>query len=141
MQPGVLLADPAVRRALREAWEDSQPGQTGGHEEGGFITMDAAGVLSVSRWPRGAQDVIRVPPHPGCRIQSIDIVGSFHTHPNTGTGYLQQPSDTDRRAVRDDPNLKGPNYIGEFVISERIIYLISPSGIVTEMGATPDLLG
>lgn len=140
MQPDAILANSAVRQALREAWDDSHPGPTGGHEEGGFITLDAGGILSIVRWPRGKQDAIQVPPHPGCRVQSADIVASFHTHPNTGTGYLQQPSDTDCRAVRDDPELKGLNYVGEFVISMAIIYLILPSGSVSKMGASPDSL-
>jgi hypothetical protein len=41
---------------------------------------------------------------------------------------LQEPSETDKRAVRDDPDLKGNDYVGEFVISQAVIYLVSPAG-------------
>lgn len=44
-----ILNDPAVRAALRQAWEDSQPGLTGSHEEGGFILRDSSGNLGVKR--------------------------------------------------------------------------------------------
>jgi hypothetical protein len=64
------------------------------------------------------------------------IVASFHTHPNTGTDFLQEPSETDKRAVRDDPDLKGGAYIGEFVITQEKIYLVAPSGQVREMTDT-----
>lgn len=36
-----ILNDPAVRAAIKQAWEDSQPGVIGGHEEGGFILRDS----------------------------------------------------------------------------------------------------
>jgi len=61
------------------------------------------------------------------------IVASFHTHPNTGTDFLQEPSETDKRAVRDDPDLKGAAYVGEFVIARETIYLITPDGQVREV--------
>lgn len=35
-----ILNDPTVRDALKQAWVDSQPGNTGRHEEGGFILQD-----------------------------------------------------------------------------------------------------
>ncbi len=71
----------------------------------------------------------------------MDIVGSFHTHPNTGSDAVQEPSETDCRAVRDDPDLKGPDYVGEFVLSEEIIYLITPGGQVRTLGSQRALLG
>src|SRR5438552_2897736 len=131
-----LLNNPSVREAFRIAWLDSNPGIVGGHEEGGFILRDPTGMLSVARWPRGESDSIELPPHADCLIGASDIVASFHTHPNTGADYLQEPGETDRRAVRDDPDLKGANYIGEFVISQDIIYLITPNGQVREIGST-----
>lgn len=112
-----LLNDPTVRSGLKQAWEDSQPGTTGGHEEGGFIVMNLAGDLEIVRWPKGEQSRILL--HPNCRISSQEIVATFHTHPNTGEDYLQEPSETDKRAVRDDPDLKGKFYEGEIVISKR----------------------
>jgi hypothetical protein len=58
-----------------------------------------------------------VPPHQSGRIGDREILASFHNHPNTGIGFLQGPSETDKRAVRDDPDLKGASYLGEIVIS------------------------
>ncbi len=66
---------------------------------------------------------------------------SFHTHPNTGGDYLQEPSETDKCAVRDDPDLKGASYVGEFVISQAKIYLIAPNGQVSEISDTSIILG
>jgi hypothetical protein len=43
------LNDPAVRDALKQAWLDSQPGVTGGHEEGGFILRDETGKITVRK--------------------------------------------------------------------------------------------
>ena len=74
-------------------------------------------------------------------IGENDIIATFHTHPNTGSNYLQEPGETDRRAVCDDPDLKGMAYVGEFVISQATIYLIAPSGQVREMGNTREVLG
>lgn len=101
-----LLRDPTVRLAFRRAWEDSQPGTTEAHEEGGFIVRDSAGNLTMVRWSRGEQNSILMRPHPNCKIGNKDIVATFHTHPNTGADYQQEPSETDKRAVRDDPDLK-----------------------------------
>lgn len=118
----VILSNPSVRAALEDAWLASAPGGSGGHEEGGFVTTDAKGNLIVVRWPEGDQDSIRVPPHPNCKTGDSRIVATFHTHPNTGDDYLQEPSETDKRAVRDDPDLKDADYVGEFVISYEIIF-------------------
>lgn len=102
---------------------ESRPGPSGGQEEGGFIVRDAAGTLQVIRWPEGAGNTIYVPPHRGCRLGEFDIIASFHTHPNTGPEYLQEPSETDKRAVRDDADLKAPDFIGELVISAALSIL------------------
>jgi hypothetical protein len=90
----------------------------------------------VVRWPKGAQNSINLPLHPNCKIGQRDIVATFHTHPNTGSAYLQEPSETDKRAVRDDPDLKGELYDGEFVISQVKLYLVTPDGQVSEVGET-----
>ena len=74
-------------------------------------------------------------------MNGVDILASFHTHPNTGSDSLQEPSETDKRAVRDDPDLKGPEYLGEFVLANETIYLISPAGQVREIGNRQALLG
>ena len=138
--PASLLRDPILSKALDRAWEDSEPADSGGHEEGGFVVRDPRGRLSVVRWPRGWADTIEVPPHPDCKLDRGTIVASFHTHPNTGSEYLQEPSETDKRAVRDDPDLKRPEYQGEFVVSQEKIYLIKPDGTVAEMEDTDLIL-
>ncbi len=134
-----ILHTPIVRAALKQAWQDSQPGTVGGHEEGGFVLRDSAGNLSVVRWTEGEQDRIALPPHAGCKIGRFDIVATFHTHPNIGGDYLQEPGETDRRAVRDDPDLKGRFYEGEFVVSYETIYHISPNGQVSVEGNTQEI--
>lgn len=136
----IVLNSSTVRAALKQAWEDSQPGITGRHEEGGFILRDSVGKLSVDRWPKGSQNSIILPPHSECKADDGDIIATFHTHPNTGSDYLQEPSETDRRAVRDDPDLKGELYVGEFVLSQAKIYLIAPGGQVSEAGDMQTLL-
>ena len=103
------------------------------------MLQDSEGNWSIVRWPQGAQDSIIVPPHPNCRIGNRDIVATFHTHPNMGDDYLQEPGETDRRAVRDDSDLKGIHYEGELVISSAIIYLIEPNGLVSEIGKTQEV--
>ncbi|MBI3797201.1 MAG: DUF4329 domain-containing protein [Deltaproteobacteria bacterium] len=138
-RPRAILHIPIVREALRQAWQDSQPGIDGGREEGGFVIQVSARKLSVVRWPKGAQNSILVPPHPGCTIGGKIIVASFHTHPNTGTDFLQEPSETDKRAVRNDPDLKSAAYVGEFVIARETIYLITPDGQVRDV-ADPEVL-
>jgi hypothetical protein len=138
--PGELLHDPAVRAALAQAWQESNPGVSGGHEEGGFIVRNIEGGLNVVRWPRGAQYTILVSPHDRCRIDGADIVATFHSHPNTGSNAMQEPGVTDRRAVRDDPNLKGPEYIGEYVLADETIYFIAPNGEVHAIGSRIELL-
>ena len=129
----LILNDPVVRGSLSRAWQDSQPGVSGGHEEGGFIIRDVTGVMSVARWPKGENNTIVLPSHHNCKIGEDEIVASFHTHPNTGSDFMQEPSETDKRAVRDDPDLKGDNYVGEFVISQDTIYLITSNGETREI--------
>lgn len=141
LSPDSLLTDPIIRAALKQAWQDSRPDVTGGHEEGGFIVRNAANDLNVVRWPLGTQYSILVSPHDGCKINGVDIIASFHTHPNTGLDVLQEPSETDKRAVRNDPDLKSVEYIGEFVLSDETVYLITPDGRVREISDRQSLLG
>src|SRR5436190_6242341 len=103
---GEIVLLPTLQTALRRAWVESNPGIVGGHEEGGFIVEGANG-LTVVRWAKGAGTSIVVPQHTNCKIDGLEIIATFHTHPNTGLDHLQEPSDTDRRAVREDPELKG----------------------------------
>jgi len=140
-KPLDILREAVVRTALAEAWKESKPGVTGGHEEGGFVVLDEMDRLSLQRWPMGEVSRIKVPPHPGCVVGGRPIVATFHTHPNTGADYLQEPSESDRRGVRDDADLKSPLYVGEFVIASEMIYLVTPSGAVRELDRRADLLG
>jgi hypothetical protein len=132
---------PAVVAELKQAWQDSDPNVSGGHEEGGFIVVDDLGILSIVRWERGTQSEIVLPPHGNCFVNDKAIVASFHTHPNTGADFQQEPSLNDVRAVRDDPDLKGEFYLGEFVVSQENIYLIEPSGQVGAIGKTNEFFG
>ncbi len=129
--------DPEVRRQLRRAWEDSQPGTADAHEEGGFILRLADGRFTIERWPRGAQDEIEVPPHSDGRRGAAVILATFHTHPNPGPTYQQEPSPTDIRAVRLDPDLRHAEYEGEYVIATALVYHLAPDGVVRELGGTP----
>jgi len=104
-----------------------------------FVPASRGGViieLSILQWPKGLQNSIVVPPHHSCQMGEQDIVASFHTHPNTGSDFLQEPGETDKRAVCDDPDLKGAAYVGEFVISQETIYLIMPTGQIREVDET-----
>jgi len=131
-----IFENESVLTEIKIAWEDSVPSISDGHEEGGFIVVDEFENLSVVRWEKGKQNEIVLPPHRNCFINAKEIVASFHTHPNIGRDFQQEPSLTDIRAVADDPDLKGENYAGEFVVSKDVIYLIKPSGEVTEIGKT-----
>lgn len=141
LKPLDVLRDAVVRAALAEAWKESNPGSIGGHEEGGFIVLGADDKLSVRRWPVGEGNSIRVRSHAGCVVDGLPIVATFHTHPNTGADYLQEPSETDKRGVKEDVDLKGSLYVGEFVVANEMIYLITPGGAVRELDSRTELLG
>ncbi len=81
-----------------------------------------------------------MPPHKNCFVDGKDITVSFHTHPNTGKDFQQEPSLTDIRAVSDDFDLKGEFYLGELVISEQNLYMIEPAGDYHVIGATKVIL-
>jgi hypothetical protein len=66
------------------------------------------------------------------------IVGSFHTHPNAGTEWRQEPSVQDIRLSQEYPETMGMH---QFVIAKAKIYHINNDGVVTEMGFTNQLLG
>lgn len=134
-----IIENEIVLRELKTAWQDSDPSISDGHEEGGFIVIDEFENLSVVRWEKGIQNEIILPPHRNCFVEEKEIVASFHTHPNIGKDYQQEPSLTDVRAVRDDPDLKGENFAGEFVVSKELIYLINPFGEIVELRKTESL--
>ncbi len=136
----MILEHDAIRSSLADAWRQSQPDSPQAHEEGGFVVQRDDGSLFVIGWPRGLQNQILVPAHQGGRCGNMPIVATFHTHPNSGVVFQQEPSLTDIRAVRDDPDLSHPEYEGEYVISRRMIYRILRSGDVIAIGETQRLL-
>jgi hypothetical protein len=135
-----VLDNDAIRALLRQAWLESQPGTADAHEEGGFVVRNVDGSLSVERWPRGAQNKIFVPAHPDGKLGDRPIVATFHTHPNPGADFQQEPSLTDIRAVSEDPNLCHPDYEGELVIASEFTYRIRRNGDVETIGDTAVLL-
>jgi hypothetical protein len=141
LKPLDVLHEPVVRAAFADAWQDSKPGLTSGHEEGGFVVLGDDDRLTVLRWPAGEGNRIKVPPHPGCAVDGRPVVATVHTHPNTGPDFLQEPTETDRRGVRDDADLKGSLYVGEFVIADEMVYLVTPNGAVREVDGRAELLG
>jgi hypothetical protein len=64
------------------------------------------------------------------------IVATFHTHPNPGPEFEQEPSLTDVRAVRDDPDLKNSSYEGEYVVARQWTYRIDQDGKIVTLGQT-----
>jgi hypothetical protein len=136
-----FLTDPAIRHGLRQAWIDSNPGAKGGHEEGGFIVRERGGGFRILRWSKGRKKEIVVPDHTNCKIGNEEIVASFHTHPNTGGDYSQKPSWLDCQNIRSDPHLKGSHYVGELVLSQKVIYLIKPDGGVMKLGEPQVVIG
>lgn len=134
-----ILQNSTIVAELKQTWLDSEPNVSGGHEEGGFVVADDFGNLSVVRWGKGTQNEIILPPHRNCFVGGKDIIASFHTHPNTGADFQQEPSLTDVRAVRDDFDLKGEFYLGEFVVSKGNIYLIEHSGQTSVIGKTNEI--
>jgi len=139
MKPVEILRNTQILFDLERAWLESFPGIPGGHEEGGFIVVDGTENLSIVRWDKGSQNEIILPPHKNCFVNGKDIIASFHTHPNTGPDFQQEPSLTDVRAVREDFDLKGGIYLGEFIISEENVYLIEPSGEFGIIGNTNEI--
>src|SRR2546423_4481646 len=134
-----ILQNSKVVAKLKQAWLDSEPNVSGGHEEGGFIVIDDLGFLSVVRWEKGTQNEIILPVHQNCSVGGRAIVASFHSHPNTGANFQQEPSLTDVRAIRDDAELNGEFYLGELVISQDNLYLIEPSGQIVVIGKTDEI--
>jgi len=125
-----VLDDDTIRRTFLQVWRESEPETKEAHEQGGFVLRNPNGSLGVERWPRGGQNRILVPPHPGGKRDDLLIVATFHTHPNAGPEFQQEPSLTDIRAVRDDPDLEHPEYEGEYVIASEWIYRIQKNGRV-----------
>ena len=132
-----LIDVPEVKRGMIKAKNDSNFGSTESHEEGGFILKDKDGNLSVQAWPAGDTDRIVPPNHPDGKVGDKEILGSYHTHPNTRFNYKQEPSQSDINWVKNNPRNAGSEH---FVISEKKIYKIDKQGNVAVVGKTKKVL-
>ncbi len=61
-----IFENEIVLTEIKNAWNDSVPSLSDGHEEGGFIVIDEFENLSVVRWEKGKQNEIVLPPHRNC---------------------------------------------------------------------------
>ena len=75
-----FLDDDAIRDLFVQAGQESEPGTDAAHEEGGFVLRNADGSLSVERWPKGVQDKIFVPLHPGGKRGDLQIVATMQAN-------------------------------------------------------------
>jgi hypothetical protein len=94
---GQLLEQPAVTRALDEAWSDSDvddPQRR--HEEGGWIYLETnSGEITIRRANPGGQAAIDLSNPP--IVDGHFLAGKFHTHPNpSAEGWQTGPSASDR---------------------------------------------
>ncbi len=62
------------------------------------------------------------------KYEAKKIVGSFHTHPNVGIGWKQEPSFADVNFVKKNRKTKEK------------VYLIDSSGAVLDVGRTREIL-
>ena len=134
-----LLSNPAVLDGMRRAYHESNVGGINPVEQGAFIVRDLPdGAVAVTRLPAAACDSLSYPICPDGTCEGRQIVGSFHTHPNTGPEWQQEPSPQDIRLSQDFPETMGPH---QFVIARNTVYHIDNNGVVSEMGSTSHLLG
>ena len=125
--PWTLLREPLVNAELRKAYIDSHVGTINATEQGGTIIRTPQKIFRVIRWPAGAAASVRPLQFPSGRIGNDKIVGSFHTHPNVGLGWRQEPSDADLRWFGANPPSAGNVH---FVLSRDKIYVIVRSLIL-----------
>jgi proteasome lid subunit RPN8/RPN11 len=133
-----LLNDIAIRTAMREALRESQPGTKHPTEQGGFIVRDATTLRPVvRRLSVGQADSFQIPLCPDGRFHAEQIIGSFHTHPNIGPEWQEEPSRQDIRLVTEYPETVGAIH---FVIGPAQTYSITTDGTVCVLGKTDDVL-
>jgi hypothetical protein len=134
-----LLANAEVIDQLRRAYDESRVGTDDPAEQGGFLLIDPVHcIVEVAKLPSGAPDSLAFPICADGMYQGKTIVGSFHTHPNAGADWRQEPSPQDIRLSQDFPETMGPH---QFVIAKEKIYHIDREGMVTVIGDTEQLLG
>ena len=133
-----LLALPTVLAGLRQAYDESDVGGSQPIEQGGFLLRDSdSGEVVVKRLPSSERDSLSYPLCSDGKYQGQEIVGSFHTHPNTGKEWRQEPSPQDIRLSKEFPETMG---LHQFVMSRDMIYHIDNNGVVTAIGRTADVL-
>lgn len=133
-----LLAHPSVVVGMREAYVESDVGGSRPKEQGGFLVRDSqTAFITVRRLPSSAHDSLSYPLCPNGLYQGQEIVGSFHTHPNIGKEWRQEPSPQDIRLSKEYPETMGTH---QFVISRETIYHINNDGLVTVVGRTAEVL-
>ncbi len=133
-----LLADQNAIAGMRRAYVESDVGGSRPQEQGGFLVRDSqTGFIAVMRLPSSARDSLSYPLCPNGIYQGHEIVGSFHTHPNTGKEWRQEPSPQDIRLSTGYPETMGPH---QLVISREKVYHINNDGVVTVVGRTTAVL-
>ena len=133
-----LLAHPSVVAGMRQAYVESDVGGSQPQEQGGFLVRNIqTGSPTVTRLPSSARDSLSYPLCPDGLYQGQQILGSYHTHPNTGKEWRQEPSPQDIRLSKEYPETMG---LHQFVISRENIYDIDNDGQVTIVGRTIELL-
>ena len=133
-----LLSDQTVLAGLRRAFDESDVGGSHPIEHGGFLVRDSqTEAFMVVRLPSSESDSLAYPICADGQFHGHEIVGTFHTHPNTGQDWRQEPSPQDIRLSKEYPETMGSH---QFVISREKIYLINNDGLVTSCGGTAELL-
>lgn len=145
------IDDPAVKAAMRQAWEDSQANDPKNrHEEGGYIVKNPDGSYGVARWPRGAGASIAPPPRDSNgKYKGKEVVGEFHTHPNPPVD--ENGKKWTQGGHRGDwDGIKAEKYPGDsYIISGGHVWKVSPDGKPTvdksgnevPYGSREDVLG
>lgn len=134
-----VLSASNVIAGMRRAFQESDVRGPNPIEQGGFIVQTRdTGELEVERLSEGGRDSLSYPICADGTYNGKRIVGTFHTHPNTGWDWTQEPSPQDIRLSADYPETMGPH---QFVIGAETIYHIDNEGVVTNVGSTLELLG
>ena len=132
-----ILEDVNVAAAMRRVYRESDVGGDFAVEQGGFIVAGDGGAFSVERVAHGRPSSLGYPLCPDGSFNGRRIVGTFHTHPNTGDEWMQEPGRQDIRLSTEYPETMGAH---QFVISFERIYVINNDGAVSDAGATRQLL-
>jgi proteasome lid subunit RPN8/RPN11 len=133
-----LLDDVTIKIAIRQALLESLPGTDQPTEQGGFIVRDATTLKPVvRRLSVGQADSFQIPLCPDGRFHGEEIIGSFHTHPNIGPEWQEEPSRQDIRLVTEYPETVGAIH---FVIGMARTYSIANDGTVNVLGTTDEVL-